>query len=105
MNFNEALKSVKTDNCIAVALNDIKKEVFIIEYDENLENFTDTIVYYYKDLEGYSGVEESYSPTEFLEEFPDYRGLEFNRMNKEGLDALCEIWESMIAIIKRNLIK
>lgn len=88
MKFKEVLKTVKDNNCAAVAINYQSKEIFIIEYDNDPERYSEIIVWYLKDLGESAEVEENYTPEEFLKEFPEATNWDFKLIKKEMLEVL-----------------
>jgi hypothetical protein len=105
MKLFEALKEVHESNTLMASLDQANKEIFIIENYTRFEIPSELIIWYSKETGPYEGEEGSFSPEEFILEFPDHEKLEFTEIGKAGIDALFETWEYAKQTIIQNIIK
>lgn len=85
----------------AYALNPAKKEVFILDYDEDPDRFTDLAVFYSRSS-GSMGEEDSFDIDEFLDEFEYGEELTFKPLAKKSFDALDYEYNYAVEILRKN---
>ena len=104
MTYKDALKAVKDKDCAAFAINNDEKEIFVIEYENDPERYSDTIIWYSKDLGNDEIEEDNLDPSGFEKEFPRAMEYDFVLMKKEGIDALNGSYDEAMIVLRENIL-